>query len=210
MNTLPKIIHYPDLVPYAETYAAMQAFNASRTPQTPDQYWLLEHQAVYTLGRASKTEHLLNTGSIPVIQTDRGGQVSYHGPGQLIVYPLLDLRRRQGWHAKRLVERIEQAIIDFLASLNIQAQRRQNAPGVYVDEAKIAALGLRIRQGCCYHGLSLNVDVDLTPFQGINPCGYQNLAITRLADLGVDMTVAQTAQAFIPFLLKHLDIELTH
>ena len=201
----PKVIFYPDLVPYAKTYAAMQAFNQARDADTADQYWLLEHEAVYTLGRASKPEHLLNTGSIPIIQTDRGGQVTYHGPGQLVVYPLLDLRKRQGWYAKRLVNGIEQALIDFMASKQINAVRSKGAPGVYVDGAKIAALGLRIRQGCCYHGLSLNVNLDLSPFKGINPCGYQGLAVTRLADFGVDATVQQTAADFLPFLLACLE-----
>ena len=201
----PKIIFYPDLVPYTKTYTAMQAFNRDRDEKTADQYWLLEHQAVYTLGRASKSKHLLNTGDIPVIQTDRGGQVTYHGPGQLVVYPLLDLRKRQTWYARRLVNAIEQALIDFLVSKQIEAQRLQGKPGVYVNGAKIAALGLRIRQGCCYHGLSLNVNLDLSPFQGINPCGYQGLAVTRLADFGVHTDVQQTAADFLPFLLACLE-----
>ncbi len=200
-----EIVRYNGLVPYEQTYAAMQAFNAERTSETPDQIWLLEHAPVYTLGRASKPEHLLNTGAIPVLQTDRGGQVTYHGPGQLVVYPLLDLRRRKGWYVKSLVTALEQAVIDFLASLNIPAQRRESAPGVYVGEAKIAALGLRIRLGCSYHGLSLNVNLDLSPFQGINPCGYAKLEVTRLQDFGIALDVSKTADAFLPFLLASLE-----
>jgi lipoyl(octanoyl) transferase len=139
---------------------------------------------VFTLGRNGKQEHLIDTGDIPVIQVDRGGQVTYHGPGQLIMYALLDLKRRQ-LGVQSLVRTLEQAVIDLLAAYGIDAERRDKAPGVYVDDRKIAALGLRVRRGCCFHGLSLNVDMDLAPFSMINPCGYPGLQVTQLADLGV-------------------------
>lgn len=170
--------------PYAETLPAMQQFTAQRrnTPETPDEIWLLEHPPVYTQGTSCNTEPFLSN-NIPVVKTDRGGQITYHGPGQLIVYLLLDIKRL-GLGPKSLVHRIEQALIGFLAAQNIQAMRQQGAPGVYVDGEKIAALGLRIRHGCCYHGLSLNVDMDLTPFEAIDPCGYQGLKVTQLADRG--------------------------
>jgi lipoyl(octanoyl) transferase len=159
----------------------MRAFTAARGPATPDEFWLLEHPPVFTLGQAGRPEHLIDPGEIPVIQVDRGGQVTYHGPGQIIVYVLYDLRRG-GVGVKRLVSLLEQAVIDLLAARGIAAAARPDAPGVYVDGAKIAALGLRIRHGCSYHGLALNVDMDLTPFRRINPCGFPDLAVTQLAD----------------------------
>ena len=172
----------PGLQDYRATWEAMRAFTLARDSATPDELWLLEHPPVFTLGQAGRPEHLLDPGLIPVIQTDRGGQVTYHGPGQLIAYLLLDLRRA-GVGVKRLVQLLEQAAIDLLAARGIIAAARPAAPGVYVDGAKIAALGLRVRQGCSYHGLSLNVAMDLAPFRRINPCGYPGLAVTQLADL---------------------------
>jgi len=167
---------------YHATWEAMRAFTAARDAATPDEIWLLEHPPVFTLGQAGRPEHLLDPGAIPVIRTDRGGQVTYHGPGQLIAYVLLDLHRgRIG--VKRLVHLLEQAVIDLLAARGIVAAARTDAPGVYVDGAKIASLGLRVRQGCSYHGLALNVDLDLEPFGRINPCGYPGLVVTRVADL---------------------------
>jgi len=169
---------------YRETWAAMQQFTDRRGAETPDELWLTEHEPIFTQGLNGRPEHLLAPGDIPVVQVDRGGQVTYHGPGQLVVYCLLDILRL-GIGVKGLVGRIEQSVIALLDDYDIEAQARAGAPGVYVGEAKIAALGLRIRKGCCYHGLSLNVDLDLEPFDRINPCGYRGLAVTRLKDLGV-------------------------
>jgi len=171
-------------VEYEPTWRAMQDFTAQRNADTPDEIWLLEHPPVFTLGQAGKPEHLLADIGIPVVPIDRGGQVTFHGPGQLVAYLLIDLRRR-GYGVKELVRRIEQAVIDLLADYRIAGERLQGAPGVYVHGAKIAALGLRVRGGCAYHGLSLNVDLDLAPFQAINPCGYPGMAVTRLCELGV-------------------------
>jgi lipoyl(octanoyl) transferase len=172
------------LVAYEPTWRAMQAFNASRTADTEDQLWLVQHPSVFTLGLAGRREHVLAPGDIPVIATDRGGQVTYHGPGQAVVYTLLDLRRL-GIGVKELVRRLEQAAIDVLAGYAIAGERRAGMPGVYVDGAKVAAIGLRIARGCSYHGIALNVDNDLEPFARIDPCGYPGLASTRLADRGV-------------------------
>jgi lipoyl(octanoyl) transferase len=175
---------------YQVTWDAMRQFTHQRIPQTPDQLWITEHPAVFTQGLNGRAEHVLDTGDIPLIQVDRGGQVTYHGPGQLIVYCLLDLNR-YGLGVKGLVAKIEQSIIDLLEGYQIAAHTRAGAPGVYVDQAKIAALGLRIRKGCCYHGLSLNVDMELEPFSRIDPCGYRGLAVTQLRDLGVNVNVEQ-------------------
>jgi lipoyl(octanoyl) transferase len=183
-TAIPMRVRYLGQVDYVPTWRQMQCFTDSRTSDTPDELWILQHTPVFTLGRNGKPEHLLNTGDIPVIQVDRGGQVTYHGPGQLVVYPLLDLNRRQ-LGVQSLVRILEQAVIDLLAGHGLAAARRDKAPGVYVDDSKIAALGLRVRKGRCYHGLSLNIDMDLTPFSMINPCGYPGLQVTQLADLGV-------------------------
>jgi lipoyl(octanoyl) transferase len=168
---------------YSAAWAEMRAFTDERTQDTPDELWLLQHPPVFTLGQAGRAEHLLDPGEIPVIQTDRGGQVTYHGPGQLVAYLLVDLRR-VGLGVKGLVRLLEGAVIGLLAGYGIEAEARADAPGVYVAGAKIASLGLRVRRGCSYHGLSLNVDMDLTPFLRINPCGYPGLAVTQLVDLG--------------------------
>jgi lipoyl(octanoyl) transferase len=166
----------------------MRRFTDGRDAGTADELWLVEHPPVFTLGQAGRPEHLLEPGEIPVIRTDRGGQVTYHGPGQLVAYLLLDLRRA-GLGVKRLVNTLEQAVVDLLAGYDIQAAARPDAPGVYVDGAKIASVGLRIRHGCSYHGIALNLDLDLAPFARINPCGHPGLAVTRLADLvpGADL-----------------------
>jgi lipoyl(octanoyl) transferase len=177
-------------VEYQRAYDRMREFSATRTATTPDELWLLEHPPVYTLGQAGKLEHLLRGNGIPVARVDRGGQVTYHGPGQVVAYVLLDLRRR-GLTVKRLVGQLEQAVIDLLASHGVEGARRAGAPGVYVGGAKVAALGLRVRGGCTYHGLALNVDMDLAPFRDINPCGYEGLAVTQLADLGLPLSVAE-------------------
>ncbi len=175
---------------YVETWDAMKAFTANRDAATADELWITEHPPVFTQGLNGRAEHLLAPGDIPVVQIDRGGQVTYHGPGQLVLYCLLDLPRL-GLGVKGLVALIERSIVEWLAGYGIDAQTRSGAPGVYVGAAKIAALGLRIRKGCCYHGLSLNVDMDLEPFSRINPCGYAGLAVTQLRDLGVSLAVEQ-------------------
>jgi lipoyl(octanoyl) transferase len=169
-------------VDYAPTYAAMQAFNAGRDADTADELWLCEHPPVFTQGLAGKPEHLLRDVGIPVVKIDRGGQITYHGPGQLVVYLLLDLKRRR-LMVRELVNRMEQALIDVLAEYGIKAERLADAPGVYVGGAKIGALGLRIKNGCSYHGLALNIDADLAPFDAINPCGYEGMPVTRMSDL---------------------------
>ncbi|MEW8404887.1 MAG: lipoyl(octanoyl) transferase LipB [Candidatus Thiodiazotropha taylori] len=173
------------LQPYGDSWRAMQAFTDKRTPSTPDQLWLLQHPAVFTLGQAGKPEHILKPGEIPIVNSDRGGQATYHGPGQLIAYTMIDLRRaRLG--VRGLVTQLESAVIGLLANYAIQANASKDAPGVYIDGAKVASLGLRVRKGCSYHGLSLNIDMDLEPFSRINPCGYPGLAVTQLTEHGVD------------------------
>jgi lipoyl(octanoyl) transferase len=186
------IVKQLGLVEYEPTWRAMQAFTDARTDETPDEIWLLEHPPVFTQGQAGKPEHVLQVTNIPIVPIDRGGQVTYHGPGQLVAYLMIDLRRRK-LGVRELVRRIEQAIIDLLAERGITAYGKVDAPGVYVDEAKIASLGLRIRNGCSYHGLALNVDMDLTPFSYINPCGYVGLAVTQLKDFGVRETPTSLA-----------------
>lgn len=181
----------------------MQDFTAQRTPETPDELWLLQHPPVYTQGLAGKPEHLLNPTNIPVVQIDRGGQITYHGPGQIVAYLLLDLKRR-GLGVKELVWRMEEALIHLLAEYGVSAQRIEKAPGVYVGAAKIAALGLRIKNQCSYHGLSLNVDMDLSPFANINPCGYAGLAVTRTCDQGISASMAELENR----LAEKLEIEL--
>ncbi|WP_111641013.1 lipoyl(octanoyl) transferase LipB [Marinimicrobium alkaliphilum] len=175
-------VKYLGRAEYEPTWAAMTRFTDERTPETPDQLWLVEHPPVFTQGQAGKPEHLLFPGDIPVVQTDRGGQVTYHGPGQLVAYPLLDLRRLK-LGVRDLVTLIEQSLVALLADYGIDAEAKADAPGVYVNGDKIASLGLRVRRGCSFHGLALNVDMDLAPFGRINPCGYEGLAMTQMADL---------------------------
>ncbi len=177
----PPIVKNLGFRPYQSVFDEMQRFTNARTSDTIDEIWLLEHSAVYTLGQAGDPAHILNAGAIPVVKSDRGGQVTYHGPGQLIVYPLIDLRRYK-LGVRSLVELLENVVILLLSRLSIVARSRRDAPGVYVDDAKIAALGLRIRHGCSFHGLSVNVDMDLEPFTRINPCGYEGLQVTQIAD----------------------------
>lgn len=184
---------------YAPVFDAMRAFTETRDADTVDELWLVEHPPVFTQGLAGKAKHLLAPGDIPVIQVDRGGQVTYHGPGQVVVYCLLDVRRL-GLSVRGLVTALEQAVINLLAAYGIIAQARPDAPGVYVNGAKVASLGLRIRQGRSYHGLSLNVDMDLEPFTRINPCGYPGLQVTQLRDLGVLLTPDAVAEELLPVL----------
>jgi lipoyl(octanoyl) transferase len=180
-------------VAYEPTWRAMQAFNAARTRDARDQLWIVEHPPVFTLGLAGRREHVLDPGEIPVVATDRGGQVTYHGPGQVVAYTLLDLRR-MGLGVKELVRRLEGALIEVLAGYGITGERRTGMPGVYVGGAKIAAIGLRVARGCCYHGVALNADMDLEPFKRIDPCGYRGLEATSLAALGIRDDLAAVQQ----------------
>lgn len=182
----------------------MQEFTATRTVSTTDELWVVEHPPVYTQGMNGKPEHLLDLGDIPLVQTDRGGQVTYHGPGQIVVYVLIDLRRR-GWGVRQLVGLLEQAAIDLLTGYGITAHTRRDAPGVYVQGKKIAALGLRVRHGCSYHGLSLNVAMDLAPFQRINPCGYAGLEVTQLCDVAGPDNLAHVSVVLLNCLKQRLD-----
>lgn len=192
-------------VDYQPTWHAMQRFTDTRGVDTPDEIWLLEHSPVFTQGQAGKAEHVLFPGDIPVVQVDRGGQVTYHGPGQLVAYLLLDVRR-SGIGVRELVSRIERSLIDLLASYGVSACAKPDAPGVYVDGAKIASLGLRIRNGRSFHGLALNVDMDLQPFQRINPCGYAGMAMTQLADqVAGPIDISEVSARLREQLVKHLD-----
>ena len=184
---------------YEPVWRAMQRFTDARDQDTLDELWLVEHEPVFTLGQAGKPEHVLAPGEIPVLHVDRGGQVTYHGPGQIVLYPLLDLRRI-GIGVREYVCRIEQAIIDTLDEWNIGGQRREGAPGVYVAGAKVAALGIRVRRGCTFHGLAFNIGMDLEPFHRINPCGYQGLQVTSMRDLGGPSSM----DAVKPVLLDHI------
>ena len=178
-------IKHSGLVDYLSTWQAMKNFTLARTKNTFDEVWLLQHPSVYTLGIAGKSEHLLQNNGITVVRTDRGGQITYHGPGQIVAYLLLDIRRLK-LSVRELVRKMEGAVIDLLQEYYIDTESHMDAPGVYVGDAKIAALGLKIKNGCCYHGIALNVDMDLTPFSAINPCGYPGLRITQTKDLGID------------------------
>ncbi len=191
------------LQPYLPVWRAMQHFTDTRTPDSPDEIWLLEHEPVFTQGQAGKAEHLLLPGNIPVIQADRGGQVTYHGPGQFIAYVLIDVRRAE-MGVRDLVTALETSLVALLAEYGVSAHARPDAPGVYVGTAKIASLGLRIRRGCSFHGLALNVDVDLEPFSRINPCGYAGLAMTRLSDLANPLDPAAVRTALVRQLAAQL------
>jgi lipoyl(octanoyl) transferase len=190
MNCAQQLFHIKqfELRDYSEVWQEMQAFTAKRTEQTQDELWLLQHNPVFTLGLAGKKEHLLNPGSIPVVQSDRGGQVTYHGPGQLIAYVMYDLQRA-GIGVRRLVELLQSSVIDLLQQHAIKAHTLPKAPGVYVENKKIAAIGLRVRHGRSFHGLSLNVDMDLEPFSRINPCGYPQMEVTQMRDLGIEASM---------------------
>jgi lipoyl(octanoyl) transferase len=191
------------LAPYEPVWRDMQRFTSERDAATRDEIWFVEHPPVFTLGLNAKREHVLDPRDIPVIQTDRGGQVTYHGPGQLVIYPLLDLRR-QMLGVRQLVVALEDAVIDAVAEFGIVAAGRRDAPGVYVEGAKLASIGLRIRRGASYHGIALNVCVDLEPFRRIDVCGYRGLAVTRLADLCGVSDVAAVADLLTPHLLRKL------
>jgi lipoyl(octanoyl) transferase len=195
---------------YLSTWHAMQAFTDARTAETVDEIWLTEHPPVYTLGLAGRCEHLLRENGIPVIKVDRGGQVTYHGPGQLVAYLLVDLKRRR-LGVRDMVRAIEAAVVAWLASHRVAARGKVAAPGVYVDrggaEAKIAALGLKVRRGCTYHGVSVNVAMDLAPFADINPCGYPGLAVAQLADFGIALSVDEAGTELAPFLVEGMRLQ---
>lgn len=189
---------------YEPTWRAMQAFTAGRAAGAADELWLLEHPPVYTLGVAGRAEHLPRAANgIPVVKTDRGGQITYHGPGQIVLYTLIDLRRL-GLAVRPMVRLLELSVIDLLAGYGVAAAARVDAPGVYVDGAKIAALGLRIRNGCCYHGLAFNVDMDLSPFHAIDPCGYPGLAVTQARDLGIPDPAERMGEQLVQSVLNRL------
>ena len=206
--SLAPVVRWLGQVDYEPAWQSMLDFTSARSAQTQDELWVCEHPPVYTLGLAGKSEHLLFDNGIPLIKIDRGGQITYHGPGQVVIYLLLDLARRN-LKVRELVFRIEQAIIDSLGENDVAAQRLEGAPGVYVESqdhiAKVAALGLRVRKNGCYHGLSLNVDMDLSPFAAINPCGYAGMAVTQTRDLGVPLSAAQLAQVLVSHLIKQLE-----
>ena len=193
------------LQPYEPVYRRMREFTLARDAATPDELWFLEHQPVFTQGQAGKAEHVLAPGAIPVVQSDRGGQVTYHGPGQLMGYVLVDLQRL-GYGIRSLVTRLEQAMVDCLAGYGIEAAGRRDQPGVYVGERKICSLGLRVRKGCTYHGLALNVAMDLEPFARINPCGFRGLAMTQVSDLGGPADLATVARDLEPHLARRLGL----
>jgi lipoyl(octanoyl) transferase len=180
----PPIVRHLGIAEYAPTYQAMRRFTDLRGPATPDELWVLEHRPVYTVGIAGRAEHFPRASAIPVERVDRGGQITYHGPGQAIVYALVDLARR-GLTVRAMVALLEKAVIETLAGYRVSAARTSGAPGVYVGEAKIAALGLRVRRGCCYHGVALNVNMDLAPFSAIDPCGFPGLEVTQTSALGI-------------------------
>ncbi|EKO3576638.1 lipoyl(octanoyl) transferase LipB [Vibrio metschnikovii] len=186
---------------YLPVWQAMHQFTDQRDEQTADEIWLVEHHPVFTQGQAGKAEHLLNPGNIPVVQSDRGGQVTYHGPGQLVVYVLINLRRKK-LGVRELVTGIEQLVIDTLKTYHIDSAARPDAPGVYVDGKKICSLGLRIRKGCSFHGLALNVNMDLSPFLRINPCGYQGMEMVQVCDLGGPDNLAEIEQQMIQELVR--------
>lgn len=188
---------------YEPTWQAMQAFTAQRTHAAPDELWLTEHPPVYTLGLNRKDVRMPWRDDIPLVRTDRGGKITYHGPGQIVIYLLLDLKR-QGLTVRQLVDRMEGAIISLLADYGVQAEGRPDAPGVYVNGSKVASLGLRLKNGCCYHGLSLNVNMDLSPFNAIDPCGYRGLQVTQTRDLGITDDYATLANRLIALLQNQL------
>lgn len=191
---------------YEPTWRAMQRYTDTRDATAADEIWCLEHPAVYTLGMNADPAHVLAAGGIPVVPIDRGGQVTYHGPGQLVVYPLIDIKRLN-LGVRALVTALERALVELAAESGIVAVPRPEAPGVYVDGAKLGSIGLRIRRGCCYHGLALNVAMDLEPFSRINPCGYAGLAVTDLATLGVATTTEAAARRLVPLLARQLKID---
>ncbi len=204
-ESLSPIVRWLGLVDYESTWRRMQTFTTERITTTPDEIWFLQHPPVYTLGVNGHAKHVLAPGAIPVVKVDRGGQVTYHGPGQLVVYPLIDLRRA-GLGVRDLVIALEQSVITTLAHWDITARGNRDAPGVYVDGRKIASVGLRVKRGCCYHGLAFNISMDLSPFRGINPCGFEHLEVTQLSDLGGGSDVDTVAQQLLPALMNSIGL----
>lgn len=198
-----KLVHYQGLQDYTAVWQAMRTFTDTRDESTADEIWFLEHSPVFTQGQNGKAEHVLNPGSIPIVKTDRGGQVTYHGPGQLIAYPLIDLKRKK-WNIREFVSLLENAVIDLLASYGISSESKCKAPGVYIQEKKVCSIGLRVRRGCSYHGIALNVAMDLTPFSRIHPCGYQGLQMTQLSDWNTSIDLEKTTQDLERILTKAL------
>jgi len=190
---------------YVPLWREMQDFTDTRDENTPDEIWFCEHPPVFTLGLNAAKEHLLAPGDIPVVQIDRGGQVTFHGPGQLMIYPLIDIRRAN-IGVRKLVTALEQSVVDLAADYGVEAAARADAPGVYVEGKKLASVGLRIRRGASFHGMALNVDVDLEPFSRINPCGYEELEMTDLHRLGIDLQMKDTSAKILPHFLRHLDL----
>jgi lipoyl(octanoyl) transferase len=204
MSTNALIIRQIDVQNYEQIWQCMQSFTDHRDENTQDELWLVEHAPVFTQGQAGKEEHLLNTGDIPVVKVDRGGQVTYHGPGQLVIYLLLDLRRRK-LGVRELVTKIEESIVALLSEYDIEAYAKPDAPGVYVDNRKVASLGLRVRKGCSFHGLALNVDMDLEPFLRINPCGYAGMEMVQTKQLGGPNTVDEAGDKLAHILANALN-----
>lgn len=194
--------------PYASVLKAMQAFTDARGPEQVDELWLVEHEPVFTQGLNGSADHLLNPGAIPVVQTDRGGQVTYHGPGQIVVYCLMDVKRAK-IGVRNLVTALETSVIELLSELGIDGYAKADAPGVYVGDSKLASLGLRIRRGCSYHGVSLNVDMDLSPFELINPCGYPGLVMTQVTDLADDCAMQNVSDRLLRILAQRLGCKIT-
>jgi lipoyl(octanoyl) transferase len=203
VSAVPYVVRNLGRVDYEPTWRAMQRFTDERAEHTPDEIWFLEHPPVFTLGMNGNPSHVLAAGGIPVVQIDRGGQVTYHGPGQLVVYPLIDLRRA-GLGVRDLVTALERSVINYVAELGVEAECRRNAPGVYVADKKLASVGIRIRRGSSYHGIAMNVSLDMEPFSRINPCGYAGLEVTRLADLANVNTVEAARIGLEPHLLRAL------
>jgi len=191
---------------YVPLWQAMQAFTDERDESTPDEIWFCEHPPVFTLGLNAAKEHLLAPGDIPVVQIDRGGQVTFHGPGMLMVYPLIDIRRAN-IGVRKLVTALEQSVVDLAAEYDVEAAARPDAPGVYVDGDKLASVGLRIRRGSSFHGMALNVDADLEPFSRINPCGYEGLEMTNMKHLGIDLSLEETSKNLLPHFLEHIGLD---
>ena len=199
-------VRFPGLQPYEPVWQAMRRFTDERGEHCPDACWLVEHEPVFTLGQAGRDEHVLDAGDIPLVRTDRGGQVTYHGPGQVVIYPLLQLKRLN-LGVKALVHGLEQVVLDYLHGLDLPACRRPGAPGVYLDDAKIAALGLRIRHGCSYHGLAFNVAMDLEPFRRIHPCGYAGMNVTQLSRYRPDLGWQTVADGLLSGLARQFSLE---
>ncbi len=207
MSKIPVIRHL-GRTEFEPTWRAMQDFTTNRTSETPDEIWLTEHSPVYTLGLNRKDVRMPSRDDIHIVNTDRGGKITYHGPGQSIIYVLIDLKRK-GINVRQLVSAMENSVVALLQEVNIDAASKTDAPGVYVQEKKIASLGLRLKKECCYHGLSLNVDMDLSPFNAIDPCGYQGLEVTQLKSLGVDLTQTETATKLLKYLTKELGYSIS-